>query len=306
MSIVRISGGLGNQLFQAVFASVLADQTGEESILDVGEYRFRNKSSHRPFELDQLLDFKLVGTSSIFTSHLPTRFSLALERDHMRNLNSSRIENLPVVREVPLPTAIYDPQLSRLAGHYYVGYFISHKYWNRDPSYYFNLVYESLKRKCRGTRKIKHSTIGMHVRRGDYLDNSKVRNLHGYCNDHYYLKAVERLLEGRHEIMRVLISTDSVERIEYVVKGIQQLGLNVEILDSTDPTESMVILAECDYFVGSNSTFSWWASNLVPKKKSIFPRDWFVKEADSFSLDAYFPTPVFGIPNALTSEPYID
>ncbi len=302
MSIVRLSGGIGNQLFQFVFSQTLTDHTGESSILDASEYRYRNKNSFRPLEVHRFLNCNLINTPNMFTSHYPTRVSLHFERESIKKLNNQVVEELPVLREVG---EVYDPSLKFMRGKYYIGHFISHKYWIREPDYYFHLIYNALQRKYHLELNDSIPVVGMHIRRGDYINNAKVRNLHGYCKDDYYLNALSTLRESTQGVKQVLISTDSLDKIKNLIKRIQDTGLTVKVIDSTDPILSLLSLAACDYFIGSNSTFSWWASNLSPKKISIFPTDWFQKNSNPFVLQDYFPGKVVGIQNALTSEALI-
>jgi hypothetical protein len=64
---------------------------------------------------------------------------------------------------------------------------------------------------------------------------------------------------------------------------------------------ALISLAKTNFFIGSNSTFSWWAAALNEKQISIFPKEWFISGSYGFVFDEYFPFRAIGLSNALTN-----
>jgi len=299
MSTVRFTGGLGNQLFQICFGKTLSTSTETPTIYDAMEYKFKSNKAARKLEIPKSRDLLIKNKSNTLISRLPNRILLEIER---KNLDVEKRILYPEHRLVLEGVDIYDASLEFLPNCYYVGNFISHKYWKEDPSIILSWVSTQIYSKFDQPMRDSSNSIGVHVRRGDYIENSKVRNLHGYCTDEYYLKSIERILELDSSVTGVVLSSDSFEKTSFLRENIIDLGLTVQELKKLDPLETLKRLSISKYFIGSNSTFSWWAAALNPKKISIFPTDWFISGSYGFEFKDYFPFPVIGIKNALSSD----
>lgn len=103
--------------------------------------------------------------------------------------------------------------------------------------------------------------VGFHIRRGDYLN---YRDIHYVCDTDYFNYFFEKFKD-----CDIKVFTDSPE---YVLKEFPQ---NYQIIHSESDIKELVYMSQCDIIVGSNSTFSWWAS-LIGGKKCFFPSKWFV------------------------------
>jgi len=299
MSIVRFTGGLGNQLFQICFGKTLSMRTETSTIYDATEYKFRSNKAVRKLEIPKSHDLLIKNGTNILISKLPNSFLLQIER---KKFGVERRRLSPEYKLVLEGIDIYDPNLEFQPNCYYVGNFISHKYWNEDPATIFSWVSTQINSKSDHLIRRSSDSIGIHVRRGDYLENSKVRNLHGYCTDEYYLKSIKRILELDSSIKDVVFSSDSFEKTISLRENITKLGLTVQELNKLDPLETLKRLSLSQYFIGSNSTFSWWAAALNPKRMSIFPTDWFISGSYGFEFKEYFPFPVIGMDNALSGD----
>jgi hypothetical protein len=299
MSIVRFTGGLGNQLFQICFGKTLSISTGTPTIYDATEYKFRSNKAARKLELPKSHDLLIKNRTNALISKLPNRVLLVTER---RMLDMEKRSLYPEYKLVLEGVDIYDANLEYQPNCYYVGNFISHKYWKENTSLILSWVSTQIYAKTDQLTKHSSNSIGIHVRRGDYLENSKVRNLHGYCTDNYYLKSIKRILELDPSVTEVVFSSDSFEKTAILRENIISLGLTVQELKKLNPLETLKRLSFSEYFIGSNSTFSWWAAALNPKKMSIFPTDWFISGSYGFEFNEYFPFPVLGMENALSSD----
>ena len=297
MSIIRLSGGLGNQLFQYSFAVNIQKTLKETMTYDLADYRFASNRTAHKVEILKILDPHCINRPMWSYSHLPNRVSQGLSRANKAKLEEKSRYDLKIVRENNL---VYDTGLKVSSKSYYVGNFISHQYWKGETQQTIDLVRDQLGYISRSRIEIATNSIGVHVRRGDYISNSKTLKFHGYCSDQYYLHAVKQILEEFPGVKTVSIASDSVEMLGELRKELENLGVIVKFITEKNPILALFSLAGHDFFIGSNSTFSWWAAALAVKKLSFFPDEWFASGDFGYSPDTYFPFPVKTIPNALS------
>jgi len=102
----------------------------------------------------------------------------------------------------------------------------------------------------------------LHIRRGDYL---KYPTIHPVLEFEYYKKALSHI----KDYSCLYIFTDSELPGNFVFD-------NAKIIKCENDYEDFFIMANCDYNVIANSTFSWWAAYLNKKnKKTVAPQKWF-------------------------------
>ena len=99
-------------------------------------------------------------------------------------------------------------------------------------------------------------TIMMHYR--DYKGNTSWNNL----GRDYYEKALSKMPDKR-----VVVVTDNID------VAFNQLGGKYEYT-SNSPIVDFYLLANADYLVMANSTFSWWGAWLS-KAFTVAPKDWY-------------------------------
>ena len=119
------------------------------------------------------------------------------------------------------------------------------------------------------TKPIK-DTIFVHYR--NY--GKEVYNIFIPLGRDYYMKALEQLPKKR-----VIVVTDNIAKARSVI------GENFEYISNT-PIVDFYLLANADYVVMSNSTFSWWGAWLS-KAVTVFPSQFFNPTLGNDSADMY-------------------
>ena len=272
--MIRLSGGLGNQLFQYSFGMFLENEISQESLFDVSQVRRHG----RKLELDRLFTLK-TGNSKRFGRILyPTN----------------------IITEGPL---IYNREITLQQDAIYLGSFVSPKYWEKRYDQTISMIEESLGH--RGVKK-RDSEIAMHVRRGDYFYSEKTRQIHGYCTDQYFLTALESAIVVNPSIEIAYVATDSPELIRNLVKKIEAKGVTAIVVSENDPVNLLRDLAAFRNFIGSNSTFSWWVAALYGPKLVYMPDEWFLIGNLGFKIEEQLTFKSFTLPNALTRSGVID
>lgn len=114
--------------------------------------------------------------------------------------------------------------------------------------------------------------IAVHIRRGEYLKSWFQFTI---CECAYFRAAIMRL-RRQHGMLPIIICTDQREAVE---SWLSEFGPNVSLSRSI-PNMSTQITDFCTLYLAhalviSNSTFSWWAAYLRPKRTIIIPSPWY-------------------------------
>lgn len=117
-------------------------------------------------------------------------------------------------------------------------------------------------------------TIGVHVRRGDYLKFPDVHYTHG---EEYYRKAILQIQSLVKEAnLTYQIFSDDIESCK-TMKCFQELPGCLYVEESDEIVALAKMVACQGGFICANSTFSWWAAFLGAygkRKPCIVPHQW--------------------------------
>ena len=99
----------------------------------------------------------------------------------------------------------------------------------------------------------------IHARRGDFSEHIRLPL-------QYYVDALQS--QG---ITRATVVTDTPDFVEELREATVGSGIAISLHRGLDMLEDFRVLANASVLISSNSTFCFWASQLVPAKKLIFP-----------------------------------
>ena len=160
------------------------------------------------------------------------------------------------------------------------GYFQSYNYFKKYHNEVKKLFSFPRLRKGRIDRAIANidgQFIINHIRRGDYKDN----NVYSFISKDYYKQAQDYIQSKTKTKLTNILVTDDKEAVRKEFD-------NDLIIETRDEIEDLYLLTRGKYFVGCNSTFSWWGSFLGNHKIDIFPKKWFNKGGELLkSKDIY-------------------
>lgn len=115
------------------------------------------------------------------------------------------------------------------------------------------------------TAKLGGGTLGIHVRRGDFLKTAGKEALDkGYYERAFAAIARQRAANDLPLPSRIIICSDDKEwcRANLAPAG-SFGGIRMEIIDAgLSDAEELVLLSRCNSLIMANSTFSWWAAFL--------------------------------------------
>ena len=286
MKIVNIIGGLGNQMFQYAFAIALKNRFPNEDIfIDTSHfhYFFSNKwkgtNLHNGYEIDKIFpnaDLKIATPIQLMkvTRYMP---NYILSRVLRRTLLPKKTEFIQKREDLFL----YQPEAMCKEGDcYYEGNWESVLYF----ADYRDKVQFSF---CHGTpnnvnrryieRMESENSVGIHVRRGDYLDSPKWS---GICNEHYYKKGVETILSDGQQHVFYIFSND----IDWCKQEIIPLLSNHHVVIITENKGKascwdMFLMTHCKDLIIANSSFSWWGAFLNRRGgRVVAPSKWLNEE----------------------------
>jgi len=250
MNVVKVYGGLGNQMFQYAFGK-MQEFNGATVQYDLSWYK-NPQIPPRPFNLDK---FNVIMKYGDF---IPGQRILNEVRLHYMN----------------------DPMLLQFKDCNFYGYWQHPGYFTEILSTlrteftvkeeYYTQQYIDFRKKI--TSK---ESISLHVRRGDYI----LINGHHLLSMNYYATALLEL-QGKGEIF---IFSDDIPwcKEHFTFCKVNFVEVGEEYLE-------FELMKLCSHNIIANSTFSWWAATLNGNiyKIVITPRKWRVNEAEQKLMDA--------------------
>lgn len=265
MVIVRVMGGLGNQLFQYAAGISLAKILNTSLKLDIG---FFTTDSLGGFLLN---DFNVPEriienkeSCNKYTRLLIERFKQVLKRSHYYKEKS----------------LIYDDGFFSNTNKdvYLDGYWQTEKYFaHMREQLLKELTLKSpfvSQYKYFHEQIYKYNSISLHVRRGDYVKDRSINQKHGTCSLEYYYRAMQ-LIEERVENPVYFIFSDDIEW----VKQNLQIHADKFYIENSEAiaSQELMLMSECKHNIIANSTFSWWGAWLNKNigKTVISPQKWF-------------------------------
>lgn len=267
MIIVKILGGLGNQMFQYAYAKAL-QQKGYDVKLDISEYE--TYKLHGGYQLDKYaIDIKLANNIEVGKFYKSDFLSQVLYRLNFMSKNVNYVESL-----------VYDEGLLKLEDNSLIeGYFQSEKFFLEIREEL--LVAFSIKNTLSNyTNKIKNkinltkNSCSLHIRRGDYVSNSDANKVHGTCDLDYYKNAMQKIENFIGTVSYFIFSDDIV----WVKENLKiSNAIYIENLESRIPHEDIYLMSLCQHNIIANSSFSWWGAwlNQHDEKIVIAPKRWF-------------------------------
>jgi hypothetical protein len=290
LATIQLRGGLGNQLFQYSFGKCLELSHGRQAMFDNRSYVNPFSRQDRALEIDKFLEVPILEIESV------VKF---LAKYHRYLKHSSLISNLYKKMLILLDNKLksrfnkfideYSFDFASIPDQsfYLVGDFTSYQYHQSNLAEIHNFIRSAMCAEfdC-GADGFEEKTVGIHVRRGDYVQSNKTRDFHGYCDTNFYIASLTSLM-NRFEITNVYLASDDFDMCKDIEIEIRKLGLGYSQIEM-DPVGTMHSLSHLPYFIGSNSTFSWWVGAVAIGQKSIFPQKWFKNEQHNFNVQTYF------------------
>lgn len=279
MIVVKLQGGLGNQMFQYALGRALQRRNGGELALDLTLLldRFpRSKVVFRDYDLD------IFGIQPRLTLLSQLSRCLPIPLLYLRGGSAlTRLQDWAGFQRYVRGTVEFREEVLEARGNVYLdGHWQSPKYFASSEEILRREFQVKAALSPAGERlaaQIASSdSICVNVRRGDYVTLQASMDIHGFVGKEYYERGVERIAPSLKK-PHIFVTSDDVDwcrenlRFNYptTVLGHEYQGYKFG--------EYLTLMSRCKHFLIPNSTFAWWAAWLSPSPDKIVvcPRDWF-------------------------------
>lgn len=275
--LLRLAGGLGNQMFQYAAGRAVALATGRRLLLDATA--IPRGPSDRRYELPA---FRIAGepagpvVRTLVRAQVGARLPGAMRG--IARAASRRRWTLLGDRD-----SGFDERLFATAGDLVLeGPWQLAAYADHTPE-----IRAAIRRELSPRGPLPERLTGViaeieaceavcvHVRRGDYAHDPAVAAVHGTLPLDYYDAAAARLADHVAAPFFFVFSDDAA----WARRNLRLPGPMRVVDEAADlpPSVDQRLMAACRHFIIANSTFSWWAAWLGanPAKLVVAPRQWF-------------------------------
>lgn len=268
--IVRMRGGLGNQLFILAFAYQVISYIKNdeyELILDNREYETYKT---RNFEILGLISnnkirlYNDIEDKSIKYEITRKLYHIIQKFQNQNQKMSSFLSQFGLLYSKRSASGF---QINNISPIYIYGYF-------QDATMAFNVKNQLMKDIHFSNAQIKslfnHPCISVSIRCGqDYIKQGWP-----IAKSEYFKKAINNIIQRKYnnQAVNILIFTDDIDKAKKM-----SFEQSVTFVENKSALEQLEMMSFCNDFVISNSSFSWWGAFLGLKDNSIViaPEKWY-------------------------------
>lgn len=285
MVIVKIWGGIGNQLFQYIFGEYLRYCFKQDVKYDGNAFISTEKERKRELEcIDPNIQydnrFKFSKYRGVKGRLMRLLFQINPKHIFIKEDiygNGSRegeiIKNLD-------PNKLY----------YFSGYWQDVKYYNllRSKCPDFKIKSLDIPEELLDLREDiiqEERSLSIHIRRGDYFSPKNI-NIYGVCDESYFRRAFE-IIKERVSVNKIYIFSDDLDW----VRSNLSFDSSVVFVPNYDVAQFNYIelMSLCKHHIISNSSFSWWGAVLNSNDNSVVvsPSRWLLTSEKTIALDCW-------------------
>jgi len=297
MIIIKIQGGLGNQLFQYAMGRSLAEYLKQDLLLDVYHLQ-KPVAGHleRSYMLNRYPIKAQIAEKHIIEKFYKKSFCPFFNKKNIYIKQLVFDENPPsesVYKHIRFfvkdKTYMYYNDIFNLHFNsiYLDGYWQSYKNFELIN----NELYKELSTPLNCTQANSHlvnsiincQAVAVHIRKSDYVSTDFGKTYFKNLNLLYYTQAISLLTE-KFPNLHFFIFSDDVAwcKIHFKTDFLHTF------VEGHDPVSDVYLMHLCKHHITANSTFSWWGAWLCNNKDKIIisPKQWYntVNEKDMNDL----------------------
>lgn len=271
MYTVYLMGGLGNQLFQFAAAYAYSKKYGCHIKVDISY--LKRHPAHGGYRLDRLE----LG-QCIYKNMTSGILSYVVMRVIMREPKISLLTNGRVVHEKFASTNkindIICPSNVTL-----LGYWQDSNLFSQYHGFLKSKIIPKIKtEQCHSYQRMienAESSVSIHVRRGDYVNNLAAFETHGVCSVSYYRNAISLIRKKIVKPHFFVFTNDPL----WVNKELEDIFADVEVtfVEGNSQEEDLWLMSQAKHHIIANSSFSWWGAWLAKHDAQIVisPEPWY-------------------------------
>jgi len=269
MIVVKLMGGMGNQMFQFAFALRYMIK-GLKVKFDISYYDANN--CHGGYCLEKAFNNLEIPKA--------TKYDIFHFIEKIKNESGEFVYQLKanrfIVNEEKEQEFLYNTTLNNMDDTFFCGYWQNEGYFKNNTEVlkaYFRfkpISQNDIINKKILQQIILTNSVSIHIRRGDYLQST----VHITLSLVYYQDAM-RKIKTKIKDPRFFVFSDDMEWAKQNI-----ISDDVCFIEGNQKDKShidMLLMSMCKHNIIANSTFSWWAGwlNNNPQKVIIMPETWF-------------------------------
>lgn len=272
MKVVKILGGLGNQMFQYALALSLKHRYPTQEV-KIDTLSFNHYPLHNGFEIKKIFGNNLKEATVLDLCKIAyPYFNYRVWQIGSRILPTRKTMITQHQDEKFEPIVFSDRKK------YFDGYWQSEKYFSdiREQILY-SFTFRQLKddNNINLSEIIKSNTcVSIHIRRGDYLKNPIYKNI---CTLDYYIKSIQ-YIKSKVNVDYFIIFSNDIEwcrqNSKLLINDTDFKIVNWNIKENS--YRDMQLMSLCQHNIVANSSFSWWGAwlNQNSDKIVVAPKRW--------------------------------
>ena len=282
--IMRIYGGMGNQLWQYSFGRSLSIKYKKKLVLDVSFFNnplidhptgdlFKFNLNKFNLDKDVLIEKDLYNHSYRFFKYFLRFLPNKCINFFFNNKKKYRIDNF-IFEENRFKKKINKSIKINGKSFYFLGYWQNKEYFKNCSDVIKNDFRPKIikKKVFSFIKNIKKNNVAIHIRGGDI----KIEKKYSHPDSEYYFKII-KFLKKKNKLLNFHVFTDDSK---YAKNFLEKIELkNYSIISSKynfSDVEEFYIMQHYKNFIMNRSSFSWWSGYLSNKNKTtIFaPKIW--------------------------------
>lgn len=273
MDIVRLKGGLGNQMFQYALVEALRSR-GRTVGCSIGFYRQHRELAS--FILDKVFpNIELNEVADEEFEKINERWKkIKADVNKRKEYENDMAKKFFYIEK---EDGIYDEEIFGSHDCVFVGYWQTEKYFldirqRILKCFAFHIEDSPL---LEYGNRFGENYYSVHIRRGDYLN--AYDNYGGICTKEYYDNAIEYVKNRDPKARFVFFSDDMEWVLQNFERKQEYLFLDKHCFTDYQDWYDMYLMTKCAGNIVANSSFSWWGAwlNQAACKIVIAPKIWF-------------------------------
>jgi len=252
MITCRLTGGLGNQLFQIFALIAFGLRTNRPFILPAKKREGDGRATYWNTFLSALEHY--TNSDQLITDQQLEAFP-AFECGH---------------GYTPIESPFRNVCLS--------GFFQGFRYFKTEYSRIYEMIdIDRLKTQVGDIPRPTNdgTTVSLHYRIGDYADK---QCYHPVLKREYYEGAVRHILQSvPHTNIRFYVFYEESDRarVDECIRGLSDMfvGIDFWMMDPVEDWKHLLMMSKCDHHIIANSTFSWWGAVFSRNRIDEYSRD---------------------------------
>ena len=290
MIVVKLQGGLGNQMFQYAIGRKLSLLRNTYLKLDIFHY-FEEQTEEKTLRNFELKLFNI-------NAEIANKNDILIARGQNKITPYRKLFNLnerykPYYKQQTIieKNQNFDADIAKCKSNCYLkGFWQTEKYFSDIRP----ILLEDFKFRIQPDhtnseiiKKINASnSVSIHLRRGDYVTNKHYNNVHFVLDKEYIYTAISYIKSKIEKPFFFFFSDD----LDYVKANFSNCENTFQVDVNTKAAyNDMRLMSLCKHNIIANSSFSWWGAwlNSNPDKIVIAPEKWY--KTDNIKTDDLIP-----------------